>query len=171
MTAVGSQPPATVTINELTTVASVWTHNQFIDGTTIKGSPLALRIAAGNVPTFVDLATGDYGPTISDALNSAQTPTMANFGTLAKVLADCVTRVRADACSSVFAASKGPAGGAPADTLPAVESIARNPWYQNVLNRSKRPDRTPRNRCAASGRGQPTCRNAANSPLCRSRAV
>ncbi len=41
----------------------------------------------------------------------------------------------------------------------------------NVLNRSKRPDRTPRNRCAASGRGQPTCRNAANSPLCRSRAV
>jgi hypothetical protein len=62
VTVVGNQPPANVTINEMTTVASVWTHNQFIDGTTIKGSPLVLRIAAGNVPNFVDLETGGYGP-------------------------------------------------------------------------------------------------------------
>src|SRR5215475_8033447 len=36
---VGPKPPTTVTINEMTTVASVWTHNQFIDGTAIKGQP------------------------------------------------------------------------------------------------------------------------------------
>jgi hypothetical protein len=82
------------------------------------------------VPNFVDLATGDYGPTISDALNSAQTPTMANFGTLANVLAGCATQIKADACSRVFAAAKGPTGNAPADTLAAAESIARYPWYQ-----------------------------------------
>ena len=82
LTVVGSQPPAYVVINEMTTIASVVTHAQFIDGTSIKGSPLALRIAAGNVPNFVDLETGGYGATILDALNSAQTPTMANFGTL-----------------------------------------------------------------------------------------
>src|SRR5262245_27395881 len=29
MTVLGSNPPAKVTINEMTTVASVWTHNQF----------------------------------------------------------------------------------------------------------------------------------------------
>ncbi len=130
LTVLGSQPPATVTINEMTTVASVITHNQYIDGTAIKGSPLALRIAAGNVANFVDLATGDYGAVIGDGVNSAQTPTMANFGTLANVLAGCTTRVKADACSSVFAAAKGPAGGAPTDTLAAAESIVRFPSYQ-----------------------------------------
>ena len=61
MTVLGSKAPAEVTINEMTTVASVWTHNQFIDGTAIKGQPLQLKIAAGNVPSFVDLATGGWG--------------------------------------------------------------------------------------------------------------
>ena len=56
LTVLGSTPPAKVVINEMTTVASAWTHNQFIDGTAIKGSALALRIAAGNVPNFVDLS-------------------------------------------------------------------------------------------------------------------
>jgi len=83
----GAEPSARVTINEFTTIASVVTHAQFIDNTTIKGSPLQLRIAAGNVPNFVDLETGSWGPTILDGLNSAQTPTMANFGTLADVMA------------------------------------------------------------------------------------
>jgi hypothetical protein len=70
-----SRPPATVVVNEFTTVASTWTATQFLDGTTIKGHPLGLRIAAGNVPNFVDLATGGYGEVIQDALNSNQTPT------------------------------------------------------------------------------------------------
>ena len=62
MTVLGSNPPAKVTINEMTTVASVWTHAQFIDGTEIEGyGRSALRIAAGNVPNFVDLSTGGYG--------------------------------------------------------------------------------------------------------------
>ena len=99
---VGSRPPARVVINEFTTIASVVTHAQFIDNTTIKGSPLQLRIAAGNVPNFVDLETGGWGPTILDALNSAQTPTMANFGTLANVMAGCITRVRAGCVQPIF---------------------------------------------------------------------
>jgi 5-hydroxyisourate hydrolase-like protein (transthyretin family) len=39
ITVLGSKPPAKVTINEMTTIASVWTHNQFISGTTIQASP------------------------------------------------------------------------------------------------------------------------------------
>jgi hypothetical protein len=58
MTVLGNTPPAKVTINEFTTVASVWTHNQFLDDMAIKGPALSLRIAAGNVPNFVDLETG-----------------------------------------------------------------------------------------------------------------
>jgi hypothetical protein len=130
MTVLGAKAPAKVTINEITTVASVWTHNQFIDGGAIKGQPLQLKIAAGNVPSFVDLATGGWGGTIQDPLNSGQTPTMANFATLASVLAGCVTRVRPEACETVFLAAKGPAGATPVDTLTAAQAIARAPWYQ-----------------------------------------
>jgi len=127
---VGAKPPPMVTINEMTTVASVWTHNQFIEGTAIKGQPLQLKIAAGNVPSFVDLATGDWGERIQDPLNSSQTTTMANFATLADALAGCVARVVPDACGKLFAAASGPAGKPPTDTLVAAESIAKYPWYQ-----------------------------------------
>src|SRR5262249_35003322 len=92
----GNMPPPKVVINEMTTVASVWTHAQFLNGAAIKGHALGLKIAAGNVPNFVDLQTGGWGDAIQDPLNSGQTPTMANFATLADVLAGCVTRVTVD---------------------------------------------------------------------------
>jgi hypothetical protein len=85
MVVLGPDPGAKVTVNEFTTIASVVTHNQFIDGTAIKGAPLQLRIAAGNVPNFANVATGSYGVAIADALNGSQTPTLANFTTLANV--------------------------------------------------------------------------------------
>ena len=131
MTVLGSKAPAQVTINEMTSVASVWTHAQFIDGgASIKGQPLQLKIAAGNVPNFVDLASGGWGNTIQDALNSTQSPTMANFATLANVLAGCVSNVKPNACPSLFAAATAPDGKVPGDTLAAATSIARAPWHQ-----------------------------------------
>ena len=105
LTVVGTTPATKVVINEMTTVASVWTHAQFLDGKTIKGHALGLKIAAGNVPNFVDLQTGGWGATIQDPLNGNQTPTMANFATLADLLSGCATRVKADACSKLFAAA------------------------------------------------------------------
>src|SRR5215510_9416259 len=103
LTVLGSERPKTVMVNEFTTVASVWTGAQFLEGEVLSGTKLGLRIAAGNVPNFVDLSTGGYGTTIQDALNSGQTPTMANFATLANVLAGCVTAVKPDACDQFFA--------------------------------------------------------------------
>jgi hypothetical protein len=130
MVVLGNAPPARVVVNEMTTVASVWTTAQFLDGAAIKGYALGLRIASANVPNFVDLATGGYGGAIQDTLNSAQTPTMANFATLSSVLAGCTTRVTANACSRLFAAATGPDGKAPTDTLAAAQSIARNAAYK-----------------------------------------
>src|SRR5215475_14036973 len=130
MTVLGATPPGRVTISELTTVASVWTHNQFLDGTAIRGHALGLKIAAGNLPSFVDLQTGGWGTAIQDPLNSGQTPTLANFATLADLLAGCVTQVTAEACSKLFAATTPPKGVAPTSTLTAAQSIARYPWYQ-----------------------------------------
>src|SRR5262245_53339688 len=51
----GNMPPPKVVINEMTTVASVWTHAPFLNGIAIKGDALGLRIAACNVQNFVDL--------------------------------------------------------------------------------------------------------------------
>src|SRR5215472_11234536 len=86
MTVLGGTVPANAVINEMTTVAAVWTHAQFLNDDAINGNALGLRIAAGNVPNFVDLQTGGWGTAIQDHLNSSQTPTMANFATLADVL-------------------------------------------------------------------------------------
>jgi hypothetical protein len=130
MTVVGSKPPASTVINEFTTVASVWTNAQFLNGTAIQGPPLGLRIAAGNVPNFVDIENGGYGGAILGPLNSTQTPTMANFATIPTLLAGCITRVKADACSSLFAAATPPAGDVPSDTLAAAQSVAHNAAYK-----------------------------------------
>jgi streptogramin lyase len=130
MTVIGSKSPATITINEMTTVASVWTNAQFIDGTAVKGDALGLRIAAGNVGNLVDLETGGLGPVIQDPLNSSQTATLATFNTLANLLAACITRVHGDACDKLFATATPPAGVAPTDTLMAAQNIARNPSNQ-----------------------------------------
>lgn len=43
LSVLGNSPPSPVVINEMTTVASVWTLNQFIDGTAIKGDNSASR--------------------------------------------------------------------------------------------------------------------------------
>ncbi len=129
LSVLGGKPPAAVVVNEFTTLASVWTATQFLDGAAIKGHPLGLRIAAGNVYNLVDLGTGGWGEAISGPLNSALTPTMANFATLSDVLAGCATRVKADACDSLFAAAAAPDGKLPADTLSAAEFIARAPWH------------------------------------------
>ncbi|HEX7228946.1 MAG TPA: hypothetical protein VF452_01025, partial [Candidatus Binatia bacterium] len=130
MTVVGAAPPANITINEMTTVASVWTHAQFLEGTAIKGHALGLKIAAGNVPNFVDLASGGWGEAIQGPLNSSQTSTMANFATLSSLIAACTARIKPDACTSVYAATTPPSGAAPADTLAALRSVARNAAYR-----------------------------------------
>ena len=49
MSLLGTSLPKTVTVNELTTVASAFTAARFINGEAISGNPLGLRIAAGNV--------------------------------------------------------------------------------------------------------------------------
>src|SRR5208283_3908083 len=130
MAVLGSRPPAKVVLNELTTIASVWTGAQFLNGTALSGKALGLRIAAGNVPNLVDLETGGLGPVIQDPLNSSETATLATFNTLANLLAGCMTRVHGDACNELFAAATPPGGVAPTDTLMAAQNIAHNPSNQ-----------------------------------------
>src|SRR5271167_1438605 len=125
MATLGTTSPKRVTINEFTTVASVWTGAQFLNGAVLSGKALGLRIAAGNVPNLVDLETGGLGPVIQDPLNSSQTASLATLNTLANLLAACVKQE--GACAKFFAAATPAGGVAPTDTLTAMHNIALNP--------------------------------------------
>src|ERR1700689_1582826 len=57
----GNKPPTQIVINELTTVASAFTAARFINGESISGNLLGLKIAAGNAPNLVDPETGGRG--------------------------------------------------------------------------------------------------------------
>jgi hypothetical protein len=73
LSVLGPTPPANVVANEMTTIASVWTLNQFLGGTAVRGPALSLKIAAGNIANFVELSTGGWGEAIQGPLNSNQT--------------------------------------------------------------------------------------------------
>ena len=129
MTIIGNKLPKRVTINELTTVASVWTGAQFLNGKILSGKLLGLKIAAGNVPNLVNLETGGLGSVIQDPLNSSQTTTLAKLNTLAILLTAVATDVPG-ACNDLFKMATPLGGVAPTNTLVAAQNIARNPSYQ-----------------------------------------
>src|SRR5271166_1654232 len=124
----GSNPTASVTINELTTVASAFTNARFINGDGISGNPLGLKIAAGNVPNLVDPVTGGWGKVLLDPINSTQTTTLASLDTLGSLITASFT-VASDDWRARFYKAATPTGGAtPKNTLEAMAGIAREPW-------------------------------------------
>ncbi len=128
LTIVGSNPPASVTINELTTVASAFTAARFINGDAISGNPLGLRIVAGNTPNLVDPATGGWGKVIMDPLNCSQTTTLATLDTLGSLITASFTVVNDDWRARFFKAATPTGGATPKNTLEAMVGIAREPW-------------------------------------------
>jgi len=94
LSVLGTSVPKKVTINELTTVASAFTSARFINGESISGNPLGLRIAAGNAPNLVDPATGKWGKVLLDPLNVTQTTTLAKLNTLGSLISAFATVVR-----------------------------------------------------------------------------
>src|SRR5271169_7258760 len=124
----GSKPPASVTINELTTVASAFTNARFISGTAISGNPLGLKIAAGNVPNLVDPVTGKWGNVLLDPINSSMTTTLANLDTLGSLITASFTVANDDWRARFYKAATPTGGATPKNTLEAMAGIAREPW-------------------------------------------
>jgi len=128
MAVLGAELPKTVTVNELTTVASAFTAARFINGEAISGNPLGLRIAAGNVPNLVDPQTGGWGKVILDPLNSTQTTTLANLNTLGSLISAFFTVANDDWRDRFLKAATLTGGATPKNTLEAMAGIARAPW-------------------------------------------
>jgi hypothetical protein len=126
----GTPPvPADVVINERTTVASAFAMAQFIAGRNIAGKAPGLQNAAATVQNLVDVTSGQVGSVLGNPPNGSETSTMAEFNSLANVLAACVNAPTA--CSSLFDLTRPPGSKPPHDTLQAVVNIAHYPW-QNV---------------------------------------
>ena len=112
-----------IVIDELTTVASVWSMRAFIrSGQSIFGPSPGLQNAALTVTNLVDLAHGK-----SSSLLSSSSPYKLN--TLADLLAACVGSSGASSsdCVGLFSNTTLPGQTRPQDTIAAALEIANNP--------------------------------------------
>jgi hypothetical protein len=119
-------------VNEATTVATVWTLDQFLDASgqiagTSSTNQTGLNNAAATIAatSFVDPATGLAPDSLPPGVIS---PTQTLYS-LANILASCVDSSGANSteCQNLFAAATPSVGTAPTTTLQAAVDIARNP--------------------------------------------
>lgn len=125
VTLAGSQIPARVIVNELTTVAAAYATAQIAQGTQITGDPLQLATATGMAANLVSPLTGRPSTVITTTPNANETNAWHELGTLGNILAACVRAVATDgACARLFSltgSQKHPS------TWNAAQSIARHP--------------------------------------------
>jgi sugar lactone lactonase YvrE len=129
-TVLGTTPPAEVTINERTTVATAYCMAQFIDGTAIGGNTPGVQNSAGTFRNLVDPATGDIAEILGTSPNGMDTSTMRLFNALANMLAGCVG-AHVD-CDMLFSFATPPGGTPPENTLDAAVNIAHFSWHNPV---------------------------------------
>ncbi len=124
---------APITINEVTTVGTVWPLLRFIQSPTHIGSAAvdsqALDDAVQTVQQLVNTATGTTpGPSLP---TDAAAP-IAKLNTMANVVSSCVsssggTAGDGTACGKLFACAKVQGTEPPRETLSAALAIAKNP--------------------------------------------
>ena len=131
LSVLGSQPPAKAIVNEMTTVASVWTHAQFLDGTDDqrpRARPAHRGRQRAQLRRSRDRRVGRCHPGPAQQRPDADDGQFRHAGRPARRLrhtgdAGCVQRASSQR-------RHRRTGGAPTNTLKAAESIARYPWYQ-----------------------------------------
>ena len=116
-----------VTLNEVTTVASAWALSQFLSpGGNMGASSTNVQGLANAVITANNLVNIATGASPGAALPANVTVSTSKLNMLANALASCVNSVGGASCSSLLNAAT--AGGVtPSNTLDAALNIARNP--------------------------------------------
>lgn len=125
----GETRPASVTVNELTTVAAAFAFAQLYDQGAFRGTPLQLRIAAGMSANLADPATGASSSVLTSTPNADQTNSLRATRNLANLIAVCVAEQADDgaACARVFEVTTPGRGPVPTNTLEALINVARHP--------------------------------------------
>jgi hypothetical protein len=130
----GPNLPASVTINELTTVAASYSMAQFYRTGVISGNSFGLQIAAGMNDNIVTSGSGESSPVLLTSPNADETNSLRSTRSLANLLSACVhdrrTTVRFLALTrQVNRRPRYPV--ASRNTAQALAALARNPG-QNV---------------------------------------
>jgi hypothetical protein len=123
---VPSQTLATVTVNELSTVATAYALAQFSGPNGITGPSPGLENAAATAFNLANPASGKAGAVVTDQDNGAKNQTLAALGTLANLVSLCAT-AQSRGCGELLRLTTPPGGTAPANTVQAVVNLARNP--------------------------------------------
>lgn len=126
----GPNLPASVTINELTTVAASYSMAQFYRTGVISGNSFGLQIAAGMNDNIVTVATGDSSSILLNSPNADQTNSLRSTRSLANLLVACLQNDRTTInllglTRQVTRRPQQPV--APRDTAQALAALARNP--------------------------------------------
>src|SRR2546430_5403244 len=111
VTVLGANLPASVTINELTTVAASYSMAQFLRTGAISGNPFGLQLAAGMNDNIVAFVTGQSSPVLLNSPNADQTNSLRSTRSLANLLAACVED--RDVTASFFVLTRPPGGFRP----------------------------------------------------------
>jgi streptogramin lyase len=144
MTAIGplSSAPSSVLVNEVTTVASVYSLAQFLNpsSATAVGAPasnaVGLSNAFGTVLNLVSLGTGvaltssdAFTPIVNSVTNASEAPPGPLVNTLAELLSGCIVSSQASSgCSSLFTLAKPSAEAQmPTNTRQAILDVALHP--------------------------------------------
>jgi hypothetical protein len=125
-TIIGPKIPASITINELTTVAAAFSMAQFAQNGVIAGNAFGLRIASGMNDNLVSPLTGASSEVLLSSPNGDETNSLRSTRSLANLLAACVQK-EPGAVQTLFALTTPPGGSAPNDTFQAFVNIARYP--------------------------------------------
>jgi hypothetical protein len=121
----GPNLPASVTLNELTTVAASYSMAQFLKTGAISGNSFGLQIAARMNDNIVVPATGQSSPVLLNSPNADQTNSLRSTRSLADLLAACVKDPTVTA--SLFDLTTPPGGLPPHNTAEALANLARDP--------------------------------------------
>ena len=127
VTVLGPNLLASVTINELTTVAASYSMAQFLRAGVISGNSFGLQIAAGMNDNIVASATGESSPVLLTSPNADQTNSLRSTRSLANLLAACTNDPGVTA--SLFDLTTPPGGLPPHNTAEALANLARDPGH------------------------------------------
>jgi hypothetical protein len=124
-----------ISINEVTTVGSVWPVASYMKSPTDLGSTAgdsAFLSAASSVNQFIDIAQGSSPGVATPVSYFAES---AKLYSLADVLDKCVNSPGGSAgdgsaCGALFSMATPQGGGAPTDTMSAAMRIAQSPYNE-----------------------------------------
>jgi hypothetical protein len=123
---VGPALPASITLNELTTVAAAFSTARLTESGDLSGDPSALRIASGMNDDLVSPRTGHESEVLLAPPNGGETGALRTLRSLGNLLAACARDIEC-APHTLRVLTTPPDGENPRDTFEALVNIALDP--------------------------------------------